>query len=146
MTDKITQFQGEYRWLSNFADCEVFLEGVLYPSVENAYQAAKTLDKEERKPFEHYSAGQAKRASRNITMRKDWPKVKESIMFNLLTQKYNKEPYITFLLDTKLVDIEEGNTWGDTYWGIDLRSGRGQNKLGKMIMNIRLDLLFWKYI
>ena len=144
--DKIKQFQGEYRWLSNFAECDVFLEGILYPSVENAYQAAKTINKEERIQFETCSAGQAKRASRNITMRKDWPEVKKQVMFNLLCQKFNKEPYITLLLDTKLVDIEEGNTWGDTYWGVDLRSGRGQNILGKMIMNIRLDILFWKYL
>lgn len=144
--DKIKQFQGEYRWLSNFADCDVFLEGILYPSVENAYQAAKTINKEERIQFETCSAGHAKRASKNITMRKDWSEIKKQVMFNLLCQKFNKEPYITLLLDTKLVDIEEGNTWGDTYWGIDLRSGRGQNILGKMIMDIRLDILFWKYL
>ena len=144
--DKITQFQGEHRWLSNFSECNVFLEGILYPSVENAYQAAKTTNKEERIQFETCSAGQAKRSSKNITMRKDWPEVKKQVMFNLLCQKFNKEPYITLLLDTQLVDIEEGNTWGDTYWGIDLRSGRGQNILGKMIMNIRLDILFWKYL
>jgi len=29
----------------------------------------------------------------------------------------------------------EGNTWGDTYWGVC--RGRGSNNLGKLLMKIR---------
>jgi hypothetical protein len=34
-------FFGDYRWLSNFHSCPVYFDGLLYPSSENAYQAAK---------------------------------------------------------------------------------------------------------
>ena len=37
----ISEFQKEYRWLSNFWPCLIEFEGKIYPSVEHAYQAAK---------------------------------------------------------------------------------------------------------
>src|SRR5579864_2083948 len=39
--DNVKGFFGDFRWLSNFHDCPVYFEGLLYPSSENAYQAAK---------------------------------------------------------------------------------------------------------
>ena len=37
------------------------------------------------------------------------------------------------------VDLIEGNTWGDTFWGqVD---GKGENKLGKLLMKIRDELM-----
>jgi len=41
----INSFKGEHRWLSNFWPTYVQFDGELYPSVENAYVAAK-FDKE----------------------------------------------------------------------------------------------------
>ena len=40
----IDRFDGEYRFLSNFWYARVSLDGVVYPYVENAYQAAKTQE------------------------------------------------------------------------------------------------------
>ena len=42
----INEFQGKYRFLSNFYPCDIVYEGIQYPSTEHAYQAAKTLDTE----------------------------------------------------------------------------------------------------
>lgn len=55
----IAKFEGNYRFLSNFSPCFVKLDGVTYPSIENAYQAAKTSP-ENRKPFVTCSASQSK--------------------------------------------------------------------------------------
>lgn len=41
--------KGEYDFLSNFYKCNVEHEGVIYSSVEDAFQAAKTLDLIERR-------------------------------------------------------------------------------------------------
>jgi len=38
----ISEFKGDYRFLSNFYAASVYLDGILYPSVEHAFQAAKT--------------------------------------------------------------------------------------------------------
>ena len=44
----IEKFEGDYRFLSNFHPCEIIRDGDKYASVEHAYQAAKTIDFEER--------------------------------------------------------------------------------------------------
>ena len=41
------------------------------------------------------------------------------------------------LLDTADKPLKEGNTWGDVYWGINLRTGEGENNLGKILMALR---------
>lgn len=133
----IREFKGEYRWLSNFAPCEIMLDGEEYDSVENAYQASKTLNHNERMKFKNITPGQAKRLGRKITIRDDWSKVKLSIMYSLLIQKYANPPYKNMLIETGYIRIEEGNLWNDTFWGVCLETGKGQNNLGKMIMEIR---------
>src|ERR1039458_6868850 len=68
---KILQFDGEYRFLSNFYPAKVSYAGREYPAVENAYQAAKTnKEKTLRVQFENVSAGQAKHLGRKIPLRK----------------------------------------------------------------------------
>lgn len=47
---KITKFQGDYRWLSNFQYCETTYKGLKYSTTENAYQAQK-YDSEDWKDF-----------------------------------------------------------------------------------------------
>ena len=41
----IDKFSGKYAFLSNFFPAEVVLEGEKYPTVEHAFQAAKTTNK-----------------------------------------------------------------------------------------------------
>lgn len=133
----IREFKGEHRWLSNFVPCKIMLDGEEYDSVENAYQASKTLNHNERMKFKNITPGQAKRLGRKITIRDDWSRVKLSIMYSLLIQKYANPPYKNMLIETGYIRIEEGNLWNDTFWGVCLETGKGQNNLGKMIMEIR---------
>jgi len=134
----IKEFQGANRWLSNFTLCVVELDGVVYPSTENAYQAAKTVSIEERKPFETSTPGQAKRLGRSVSLRDDWESEKLIVMEYLNRQKFSKAPFKSMLLATGMREIQEGNTWGDTFWGVC--NGRGENNLGKLIMRIREEL------
>ena len=71
----INEFQGEFRWLSNFWPAQVVLDGVVFPSVENAYQAAKTFI-ENRKDFIDCTPGQAKRLGKKVKIRPDWESIK----------------------------------------------------------------------
>lgn len=135
--NSITRFTGPYRFLSNFWPCEIKLDGLTYPSVEHAYQAAKTLDLGERfKILNTPYAGDAKRLGRNVTLREDWDAVRIDIMRELLLQKFSLYPGLRrYLLDTGDIHIEEGNTWGDRFWGtVD---GQGENHLGKLLMMVR---------
>jgi ribA/ribD-fused uncharacterized protein len=135
---KIESFSGNCRWLSNFAPVRVFLDGIEYQSVEHAYQAAKTLISSERESIRKLSAGQAKREGRKITMRPDWEAVKELVMLDLTRQKYQDPMYKKLLLSTNELEIEEGNVWGDTYWGVC--RGIGANRLGKILMKVRQEI------
>lgn len=130
-----------FRFLSNFWPVQVDFEGILYPSVEHAYQAAKTLDAGEREHIrEAPSPGSAKQRGRKVTIRPDWDdKMRLVIMQGLLAQKFLTEPMRSWLLLTGDVHIAEGNVWGDTFWGV-IPSGHGENHLGKMLMALRADL------
>jgi ribA/ribD-fused uncharacterized protein len=138
---KIESFSGDFRWLSNFVAAEVVFEGRTYSTVEHAYCAAKSLKEEWREYCADWTItpGKIKREAKEILIRKDWDEIKKFVMKDLLFQKYNQEPFMSLLMNTGDVDIEEGNTWGDTFWGINLNTGEGQNNLGKMIMEIRLS-------
>jgi len=137
----IKEFKGEFRWLSNFSEVHVILGGVKYPSVEHAYQSAKS-EVESWKKFcaETPEAGKVKNASKGIIVISTWKRMNLGIMKELLIQKYNQEPYKSKLIDTGEEKIQEGNLWGDDFWGIDLKTGTGKNILGQMIMEIRDEL------
>lgn len=134
-TKKIISFDGDERFLSNFWPCAVGLDGDEYPSIEHAYQAAKAAKAEDRKVFQspQMTAGQAKRAGRTLEIRADWEQVKVKVMRDLIQQKFKFGSFLGGKL-SELWDwhIEEGNTWGDTFWGVC--RGRGENHLGKLLM------------
>lgn len=134
----IVAFNGAFRFLSNFWTVDVVLDGVTYPSVENAYQAAKVRP-EERQPFIHCSAADAKRLGREVKIAADWEEVKVDIMCDLLAQKFAPGTRLAgALLGTGDAMLIEGNTWGDTFWG--KCRGEGQNMLGRLLMERRAAL------
>ena len=131
----ILEFQGEHRWLSNFWPAEVILDGMLFPSVEHAYQAAKTHPAK-RTPFRTCTAGQAKRLGRGAEMRADWEIVKVPTMRSLIEQKFAPGTVLgEKLVATGSVKIIEGNMWGDVFWGVC--KGKGANHLGALLMERR---------
>lgn len=141
MIDAITQFRGEYRWLSNFHQAVVVFEGQLYPTVENAYQAAKTEDAGMRRIMQRVSPGEAKKMGQKLNLRPGWDSVKYGVMLELVRKKFTLNADLKrLLLATGDCHISEGNTWGDTYWGVDLATGVGSNHLGRVIMTIRNEL------
>lgn len=136
--ENILGFFGKYRYLSNFYLTPIKYDGVVYPSVENAYQAAKTLDLEQRKQFVNCSPGQAKRLGRTVGLRKDWDKIKLSIMRQLVSEKFKNANLAKMLLLTGQAYLEETNNWGDEFWGVYRNNGR--NYLGKILMRVRDEL------
>jgi ribA/ribD-fused uncharacterized protein len=77
--------------------------------------------------------------ARNVEIRRDWDEVKLRIMEGLVRQKFSKDPVLRQrLLDTGDQDLVEGNTWGDTFWGVC--RGQGSNWLGRILMDVRAEL------
>jgi ribA/ribD-fused uncharacterized protein len=139
--EAIREFQGEHRWLSNFWPVEILLDGIVYPTVEHAYQASKTLYPAGRAAIaacDH--PGQAKKRGLGLLLRDDWEQVKIPIMRTLLRQKFARPDLRDKLLATGDRKLEEGNAWHDTFWGVDLRTRLGQNWLGRLLMEVRAEL------
>lgn len=138
---EVKGFFGKYKFLSNFHICPVYFEGDCYPSTENAYMAAKTLDLEARKQFLNIDPKDAKALGRKITLRPDWEEVKYDVMAMVIFDKFYRNLDIRQqLIETGDRAMTEANHWGDTQWGTD-PDGNGENNLGKILMNIRS---FWQ--
>ena len=137
----IQRFRDEYGFLSNFYESSVKWEGLTYPNAEAAFQAAKVLTEEERLPFTVLQPGKAKRMGRRVPLRQDWERVKFAIMESIVRAKFTQNADLAAkLLATGDTELVEGNTWGDTCWGVDLRTGKGENHLGKALMKVRSEL------
>jgi ribA/ribD-fused uncharacterized protein len=137
---KIEEFQGDYRFLSNFYSSPFEYEGKQWPTVEHAFQALKSLSVDEQETIRNLSSpSEAKKAGKQVNLRTDWEDVKIPLMRSLVYQKFlQNEDLKNKLLETEDAILEEGNNWNDVIYGIcPPGSGNGQNKLGKILMEIR---------
>lgn len=134
----IDDFRGRYFFLSNFSPSPIRHGGILYPTVEHAYQAGKILDMEIRRALAIYpTPGDAKKMGRKLKMRDDWDEVKVPRMRTCLKKKFQDPSLRRKLLETGDQELIEGNTWGDTFWGV--YRGKGKNMLGILLMEVRRD-------
>jgi len=138
-----------------------------WPCNELPYMVAKTLDPAQRadmirrfdgavaaaaadgkSPAEAVEIGArtVKKASRGLTLRPDWDTAKLEVMRALVADKARRNPEVgDWLIATGNGRIQEGNTWGDVFWGVALtdvpsrgiRAGEGQNHLGRIWMETR---------
>jgi ribA/ribD-fused uncharacterized protein len=155
----INDFRGDYRYLSNFHLKPVTLDGITYPSNENAFQAHKTIDLEERKKFVHISPMESKKLGKKVTLRPDWEDIKHDVMLELNRQKFADGIEREGLLSTGDEILVEGVWWHDSTWGhcygqdfkdnpkasykqICLKCGDvvGKNLLGKILMQVRNEI------
>ncbi len=136
------------RFLSNFypykkdgtkydVDVYIVYNNIVFDCVENAYQAAKFLDIQKQKDFSSLTPYETKEYWIDKTPEnQNWEYIKLDIMKDLVFQKFNNSQQLKkMLIETGNAILEEGNTWNDTFWGIC--DGKGQNHLGKILMDIR---------
>lgn len=145
MTDSIDSFTGDHAFLSNFFAARIDYEGVYYATSEHAYQATKTMfrtwrTKIAQAPTPHL----AKKLGRKVPLRHDWPMVKVPVMRAVVRAKFTQHPELGKMLSaTGDVQLIEGNTWNDAFWGcIRDQAGdwKGQNWLGRILMEVREEL------
>lgn len=135
-------------WFSNMLplDKPLIYQDTVYTTVENFYQAMK-LSKEKidlRREIANLTPYKAKTAIRNkekYPWDKSWDKEKSlKVMEYALKWKFQKgTDWHRKLMITKELNLElvEWNNWGDIFWGQDIRTGKGENSLGKILMKIR---------
>ena len=135
-------------WFSNMDTCDKLLDnyGIAYTSIENAYQANKSLDETVRYYISTLSPYDAKKEGRKIKLRPDWDSVKDEVMFYFLRQKWADQSFWkNTLMNTHPHELIEWNVWHDNYWGHCVCSNCSNkehlNTLGKMLMFIRQRLV-----
>jgi len=132
----------DYGCFSNFAPYPIKLKGQTWPTSEHYFQAQKfagtEMEGKIRKAKNPMKAANMGR-NRRIKLRRDWEKVKDSIMKDAVMAKFKQHEEIRITLlqtgDRKLVE----HTSNDTYWG-DGGDGKGRNMLGKILMQVREEL------
>ena len=110
-------------------------------SVQRMEQCRRLISGEEKIRFTEMRPSRSKNAGRQVQLRPDWEDVKVGIMEEIVRAKFTQNEYLKWrLIATGDAYLEEGNTWHDTCWGVDAKTGEGQNHLGRILMKVRGEL------
>lgn len=165
----VTSFRGEYAFLSNFHVSPITVKAwrlirpgakggevastlagdkisqwcfhsITARTVEHGYQAYKARDISDATAIlAAKTPGEAKRLGRRVALRSGWDECKEEVMLRLLRAKFGQNERVREKLKATANRILiEGNGWGDRYWGVC--NGRGRNRLGVLLMQVRLEI------
>lgn len=152
-------FRGAAAFLSNFHLSPVEMYGIIFPTVEHAFSAAKldpnggVFSREEvmeemrvislaSSPAAAKGLGRRRMWKGKPFMRADWDSVKKSLILELLRRKFAIPHLRAQLLATGQALLVEGNTHGDKLWGMVESAGvfYGSNWLGEMLMVVRAEI------
>ena len=135
--------KGEYGEFSNFASYSIKLKGKTWKTTEHYFQAQKFTGTEYedkiRKANSPMKAAELGR-TRKVKIRKNWDKIKDNIMYEGLKAKFTQHADLKELLLSTGNKVLIEHTENDNYWG-DGGNGKGKNRLGKLLMKIRSELL-----
>lgn len=152
----ILGFDSEFEWLSNFFSTpitfddskhklrEIYPQFVFdskeYPTAEHLYQSLKATNEEDRELIRTASTpGKAKKLGKEIMSRLDWDYVKVDAMRLTLYLKFYQHPNLLLeLIETGNRLLVETNWWGDTFWGVSTKTNKGENWLGRLLMELRV--------
>lgn len=138
---KFYSTQDEYGEFSNFALYPIKLKKKNWPTSEHYFQAQKFLDTQYREKIRKATSPMlAARLgrTRKVRIRRDWERVRNSVMFDAIQAKFTQHAGLQQLLlstdDRKLIE----HTDADDYWGDG--GGGGSNMLGEILMQVRMQL------
>ena len=146
-TGVVPKFEGEFFFLSNFYEAPFSWRGNEFRTAEHAFQAAKayhipdsTIDVMGaywNKVVEAPDPAKAKYAGRSVNIDvKSWDAQKVQYMREIIHAKFYDVPGLAGqLVNTGVMLLVEGNTWGDKFWG--RCEGKGLNTLGTILMEER---------
>jgi N-glycosidase YbiA len=131
-----------YGCFSNFSPHGFELDGLYWATSEHYFQACKFIDAPD---FEQIRLAPSPKKAANMgrerkrPLRPDWEAVKDDVMRRAVLQKFQTHAKLReILLGTGDEEIVE-NAPSDYYWGIGA-DGSGQNRLGQILMEVRVQL------
>lgn len=139
--EPILVFRGEYFFLSNFYRNWFRYKGRLWPTAEHAFQAMKSVDEKVWDQILKLSTpGEAKGFGQTIVLRPKWDVFRVPFMHEVVRAKFQVPGLRGMLLATGNSRLSEGNWHGDEFWGVNLRTGKGQDRLGLILMRVRQEI------
>ncbi len=155
----IKEFRNEYAFCSNFyyanQTASTPIGPVTFPTNEHFFVCMKTLKTEEFIAILNApTPGIAKRMGGprgyhmpngeifRISLRDNWSDLRIGVMATGLRLKFTQNVDLRKVLIASAPHIlQEGNWWHDKFWGVDNRTGEGENMLGKLLMDLRENLI-----
>ena len=133
-----------YFEFTNFAEFPILLDGKTWPTSEHYFQAQKFVGtpyveqiRNLPRPRDAFDLSRQPQVSQ--WLRSDWEQVKLHVMHKALQAKFSQHNHLRDMLvktgDRQLIE----HTTRDSFWG-DGGDGRGQNHLGKLLMQVRSEL------
>jgi hypothetical protein len=140
-SEPINFLENRFTDLSPFSAHEVELDGVVYKTVEHAYQALRAIPSarekimQARSPMDAWREGQ--RCKDREELLEDYDK--DVLMERILRAKLEQHEDIRAVLlesdNRELIKVIDS----DSYWGTG-RNGDGENRMGKIWMKLRVEL------
>ena len=147
--------KGEYRNFSNMSAHPIEIDGKKYQTVEHYFQGMKAETFADSETFDKIVLAKTPKAVKALGQKvanfdeKKWDEMKDGIMEMGVRTKFVQHPELRKqLMETGDKLIGEANA-RDSYWGIGTSiesdkskvpsKWRGQNKLGKILMNLRSE-------
>jgi ribA/ribD-fused uncharacterized protein len=150
--------KGEYRNFSNMSEHKIEIEGVEYQTVEHYFQAAKAKEFEkDDELYEKILKAKTPKAVKALGKhvknfdKETWDSKKDDIMKQGIRTKFVQHPELRKqLLETGDKQIGYADP-RNTYWGIGTSQTsekskfsskwRGQNRIGKILMDLRTEFM-----
>ena len=141
-------FVNEIDWMHNNYPVDIKVGGLVYPTVEHAYQAAKFDDLNIKQKIADLPASKVKKAKdigrKTKRINPEWDHIKATVMKMLIRQKFfSREDLGLLLINTgNAAIVFKSNS--DIFWG---RTGTdeycGDNVLGEILEEIREEFNFF---
>lgn len=148
--------KGEYRNFSNDSEHPIEIDGEKFPTVEHYFQAMKAKEFDDQEVYKKITSSKTPKAAKAAGKKvknfatEVWDAKREAVMEKGVKAKFVQHPELRKeLLETKDKIIGKADA-RNTFWGIGTGMSsdkakhptkwRGQNKLGKLLMEVRESL------
>ncbi len=133
----------ENKEFTTYFPVKLTIDEKVWPSVEHYFQAMKFPEnpdyQEQIRLAKTPAAAKKLGKTAEIPTRADWTKVREGVMTKATRAKFQQHGALRAkLLETGTALLRHQSPQ-DNFWGVG-RSGKGQNKLGRILMQIRTEL------
>ena len=127
---KAIELTGKYKALTNSYQSRITVEGITYPTLEHAFQAAKLTDTETKVLISKAKLPDVSSLVEKGFTRPNWKEIQWATMYQLMKLKFESNPTLASLLQDT----------GNHRLAYPKKHRRRRNKLESILMKVRGEL------